>query len=533
MLAGQRAAVARDQAGGVLHERPVPRAPPVGLAAGGEGEVDAHVQAAVAEVPVRHPLQPVAVEQLLEPAHVRAELLHRDGGVLPAGVRRPPVGRAVGQPGAVLADAPDGRGVRRVGDHHRVDGAGVGEHAARLALDLGDVVTGQLDDQPAGAARQVRDDGGGHVAQSLHDPLVEALDRRGLVGEQPGGGVGGLGHRGVAEHHESAHGGVGDQPDRRAQHQPEGPLAAHERAGDVEAALGQQVLQRVARHLPAEAAELGADRAERAGHQAVQVGQGARVGRRPGAQLQPGAAAGDHVQADDVVRRAPVAQGPRAAGVVADHPADRAAVVGARVGPEAQAVRAGGGLQRGLHQARFHHRRPCLGVDGPDPVQVAAGVQHHAGPDGVARDGRAGAAGGQRDAQLAADGERGEHLVDVAGAHHGAGVDAVERGVGGVQRAGQPGVVDVLDPRPAERGGELGTGAVPRAQLSGGGGGHGPESPSPPEPTCRRAAVGSTAALHRARDQSEVGGSSLPASSSSSASSLVLCTAPSACSGGP
>ena len=145
--------------------------------------------------PYGTPLQPVAVEQLVELAQVRAELLRRDGGVLPAGVRRPPVGRAVGQPGAVLADAPDGRGVRGVRDHHRVDGAGVGEHAARLALDLGDVVTGQLDDQPAGAARQVRDDGGGHVAQSLHDPLVEALDRRGLVGEQPGGGVGGVGHR--------------------------------------------------------------------------------------------------------------------------------------------------------------------------------------------------------------------------------------------------------------------------------------------------------------------------------------------------
>ena len=78
--------MARHQAGGVLDEGPVPRPAPV--LPGTEGEVDAHVHAAVAEVPVRHPLQPVLVQQRLEVAEVGAQLLDRDGGVLPARVRR-------------------------------------------------------------------------------------------------------------------------------------------------------------------------------------------------------------------------------------------------------------------------------------------------------------------------------------------------------------------------------------------------------------------------------------------------------------
>src|SRR3712207_2937276 len=53
-LAGDRAAEHRNQPGGVLDERPV--APPAAIRALAEREVDPHVHAAVAEVPVRHAL---------------------------------------------------------------------------------------------------------------------------------------------------------------------------------------------------------------------------------------------------------------------------------------------------------------------------------------------------------------------------------------------------------------------------------------------------------------------------------------------
>ena len=188
--------------------------------------------------------------------------------------------------------------------------------------------------------------------------------------------------------------GIGDQPDRRAEHQRQRALAADQRPGHVEAALGQQVLQRVAGDLPAEPAELGADRRELAVHQPPEVVEGAR--RRCAVQAQPLPAAGDDVEADDVVRGPAVAQGAGAAGVVADHPADGAAVVGARVGSEAQAARLHGPLQRRLHDARLDRRRPGLDVDVEHPRQVPAGVDDHAGPDGVAGDRGARAAHGQR-----------------------------------------------------------------------------------------------------------------------------------------
>ena len=207
------------------------------------------------------------------------------------------------------------------------------------------------------AAREVGDDGGGDVAEPLHHPRVEPLDGGRAVGEERGRGVGRLGHRRVAEHDEPAERGVGDQPHRRAEHHGERALAAHQGAGDVEAALGQQVLERVARHLPAEAAELRADRGQLARHELVQIAEDARAGAvRP--EVQPLARAGDDVERHDVVRRPAVAEGPGAAGVVADHPADRAAVVRARVGPEAQAVRPGRRLQGRLDDARLDRRRP-------------------------------------------------------------------------------------------------------------------------------------------------------------------------------
>jgi len=64
-----------------------------------EAEVDPHVHAAVAEVPVRHAVEAVLAQQLVEVAQPGPEVLGRHGGVLPAGVGRR--GQAAsGQPGA-------------------------------------------------------------------------------------------------------------------------------------------------------------------------------------------------------------------------------------------------------------------------------------------------------------------------------------------------------------------------------------------------------------------------------------------------
>jgi hypothetical protein len=81
------------------------------------------------------------------------------------------------------------------------------------------------------------------------------------------GGIGGVGHRGVAQDHEHPVGRVADQSEGCPEDEPEGAFAADERSGHVEAVLGQQVLQRVARDLAGEPAEFGPDRRQLAADQ--------------------------------------------------------------------------------------------------------------------------------------------------------------------------------------------------------------------------------------------------------------------------
>ena len=114
------------------------------------------------------------------------------------------------------------------------------------------------------------------------------------------------------------------------------------------------------------------------------VAEGGRRGP-PRVHGQPRAAAGEHVERQDVVAGAPVGQRARPARVVADHAADRAARVGRRVGAEAQAVRCGRRLQRRLDRARLDDGGPRRGVEVQHPVEVAAEVQDDAGTDRVAR----------------------------------------------------------------------------------------------------------------------------------------------------
>ena len=86
VLAGERAAVARAAASAPAvrnSRKPGGRRRP-----GSNGEVDPHVHAAVAEVAVGHAVEAVLAQQVVEVAQPGAEVLGRDGGVLPAGVRR-------------------------------------------------------------------------------------------------------------------------------------------------------------------------------------------------------------------------------------------------------------------------------------------------------------------------------------------------------------------------------------------------------------------------------------------------------------
>ena len=134
-------------------------------------------------------------------------------------------------------------------------------------------------------------------------------------------------------------------------------------------------------------------------------------------------------------RRPPVRER-GAARVVADHAAERAAVVGARVRAEAQPVRRGGRLQGREHDARLDVRRPGLRVEGQHPVEEAARVDDHPGPtalpaiDVPAPRMVSGTPGSAASATIAASSST------IAGTTTSRRDDPVVRGVGGVQRAG-------------------------------------------------------------------------------------------------
>ena len=284
--------------------------------------------------------------------------------------------------------------------------------------------------------------------------------------QQPGHGLGGGGHVGVAEHRQRGRAGRGDQADGGLQGQREGALGAGQELSDVGAVLRQQVLERVARHLAGEPPELGSDRGQVPVDQGVQARQelGGRARPGPRRRARPPAAApgGEAVpvpvstsSAMHVVGGPAVPQRPRAAGVVADRAADGGPGVRGGVGPEAEPVRRGGGGDVVEHGPRLDQRRLLLRVDRDHPVEVLRQVEHEAGGERVAGDRGAAAAGDDRRVQLAADGQGGDDLVGAARERDDLGDDPVVGGVGRVLRPPPGRGLDLGQPGRAQPGGQL------------------------------------------------------------------------------
>ncbi len=430
VLARQRATVRADALGAGQQELPEPL-PTGGV---GEVEVDPHVQAAVAEVPVGHPTQPELTQQPVELPQPRTEPLGRHRGVLPAGVRRPRQA-ACGQPGAILADPPQ---LRRLGG---CPDRAVAQRPRRGDQRLDQCPTAgpdRLQEEPASPVRQLRHRAA-TGAHQVDDPRVQALarDHLGVVrrhGEQRGHGVRCLGHRRIAQHQHRPLGLRHQRDGQLAQH-PERAFRPRQQLGDV-TPLRQQMLEPVAAPLAREMPEPGAHLTELGRHH---VGQPLLDLPGPGRPVAP-----EHVGGHHGVRGPPVAERPGATRVVADHPADGAAGVGGRVRAVAQPVRRRRLLQPRVDHARLDPRRPRRRVDLQHPIQPP-GVHDDARADRIARDRCPGAAHRHRRSAQRRDLEHRLQLVAVPRPGHRGGHHAVERGVGGVERRGERGVVGVGD----------------------------------------------------------------------------------------
>ena len=143
----------------------------------------------------------------------------------------------------------------------------------------------------------------------------------------------------------------------------------------------------------------------------------------------------DGVDGAHVVGHQPIADGFRAAGVVAGHAADGAAGVGRWIDREEQLFAPQRGVELAEHHAGFHQRRVLLRIDVQDAAQVLAAVQHQRAIHRLAALAGAAAARQHRHAVFARDRQGGGHVVDGFRDHHAERLDLVDRGVGGIAAA--------------------------------------------------------------------------------------------------
>lgn len=228
---------------------------------------------------------------------------------------------------------------------------------------------------------------------------------------------------------------------RLRQHR-ERALAAAEGAGEIGAVLGQQGVQRIAGDTARQSAgESGAQQRQMTRHQFPQPFRGAgrprpAPGRSPAlAEPQLSAPVRHDGQFPDVVRGRPPRHRVRAARVVADHSAERAAAVCGGVGAERQPVPARLVPQPVQHRAGLDHRRAGRRVDGDHRPHVAGEVQDDTGSGRLSGDRRSRSPGHHRNPVAAADGERGRDVRGVVRRDHAVRHPAV---VGRVHRRQRP-----------------------------------------------------------------------------------------------
>ena len=456
VLAGQRSPVCGDQVSGLLD-----KAPETGDAGRGDQvEVDPDMHAAVAEMPVVGAPAAVIVHQLAELPQIRPQLPGRHRSVFPAGPGLAAVRAAGENPGPSLPDTPEGPHLGRVGDDPAGSPGlrGAGGDGPGGGFGFGSGAAAGLDEQPAFAVRKqlVPLVGGPGRPQRGDQRHVHTLDgQRGQV-QEPRCRVRRPERAGIAGHGQHPRGGGPDQVHGGFQHGDAAALGAGQRPGQVEAVLRQQLVQVVAGHPPGQLGGPGADQP------GVAVGQGRQLAVDPaflpgpltagghlvrggGAGREPGAVVGHDVQLTYVVHGLAPGHRVRAAGVVADHPAERAAIMRGRIGPEGEAVRRGRRAQVVQHHPGLDPRRGQVRVDAEHGPQVPGEVDDHGLVDRLAADARGGAARQHRHVVLPADLQRGQYVAGINGLND---PDRDMPVVGGVRGEHRPASGVETDPTP-------------------------------------------------------------------------------------
>ena len=172
-----------------------------------------------------------------------------------------------------------------------------------------------------------------------------------------------------------------------------------------------------------------------------------------------------------VVHHVAVADGARAAGVVAGHAADGGAVGRRDVDGEEEALGLQPGIQPVEHDAGLDRDAARFLVEVDHAVEMPAGVDDHRLADGLPTLRRAGAAGEDRGAGFAADGDRVRDVLGAARRHHADRLDLVDRRIGAVAAPARGVEPDLALDLAPQAGGEAGVSrtqvrAMPHARRS-------------------------------------------------------------------
>jgi hypothetical protein len=250
---------------------------------------------------------------------------------------------------------------------------------------------------------------------------------------------------------------VTHEVNRRFEREDQRALAADKRPCDVEPVFRQQRRQVVAGYAARDVGKLPPDHGRvlvlKFLHAPEDLRVSAAVGEHPliagladCAEPHPNTPIRQHVQALDVIRGrwAGAIEGRlhrmHTAGVVANHAAERAAAMAARVGTERQPLLCGGRSQMVEGDTRLETRGLRRRIDREDPIEVLGRVDDDCRVAALARDAGSPAAGQDRRTVRSARLDGGDDVVDVAGNHDANGRLAIVRRVCGIERA-----IDVVE----------------------------------------------------------------------------------------
>ena len=241
---------------------------------------------------------------------------------------------------------------------------------------------------------------------------------------------------------------------RRAVHQAQGgfehgdagAFGADQGAGNVEAIFRQQFVQVVSGDAAWNFRETFADQRGVAVANFFQAGvdfsaasarlkDGSEFIVAGGAHFEHSAVVEQHAHGLNIVDSLAAHQRVDAAGVVADHTAERAAVVGGGIGGKGQTMFLGGFAHAIEHNAGLDAGLPGVGIQLQDVIEILGKIQHDGDVAALAGEAGAGAAREDGSAECAADGDGCFDVCRVERQHQTDGNLTIIGGVGGIEGA--------------------------------------------------------------------------------------------------